>query len=66
MTRLFDYITAQDDPYEFIYEAINGTHGEAAWQTLSELYDDIVVDCGLHPDDDYERIVEIMVERMEN
>lgn len=65
MTRLYEYILAQDDPFDFIYEGISGAHGVEAQKTLTEMYNDISIDCGLHPDDDFEKIIERMIEQME-
>jgi hypothetical protein len=65
MTRLFEYILAQDDPFDFIYEALSGTHGVETMKTCTEMYGDISIDYRLHPDDDFERIIEIMVGIME-
>jgi hypothetical protein len=65
MTRLFEYILAQDDAFEFIYEGISGTHGVETMNILQDMYNDIVIDYRLHPDDDFERIIEIMVDQME-
>lgn len=65
MTRLYEYILAQDDPFDFIYEGISGAHGVEAQKTLTEMYSDISIDCGLHPDDDFEKIIERMIEQME-
>jgi hypothetical protein len=65
MTRLYEYILAQDDPYDFIYEALGGTHGTETMKTCTEMYSDISADHMLHPDDDFEKIIEIMVNHME-
>lgn len=65
MTRLFEYILAHDDPFDFIYEGISGRYGEEVQKTLTEMYSDISIDCGLHPDDDFEKIIERMIEQME-
>jgi hypothetical protein len=65
MERLFEYILAQDDPFDFIYEALGGTHGVETMNTCTEMYYDISADYMLHPDDDFERIIEIMIDQME-
>lgn len=66
MTRLFDYILAQDDPFEFIYEALSGMHGVETRDILQELYNDVFIDRGVHPDDDFETIIEFMIEYMKS
>ena len=65
MVNLHKYVLEQDDPYEFIYEAISGTHGLEAQEALTELYSDIAVDYFLHPDDDFEKIIDYMLHYME-
>jgi hypothetical protein len=66
MTRLFEYIVAQDDPFEFVYEGISGTHGVETQTVLTELYNDICIDQYLHPDDDFEKIIDRMINYMEH
>lgn len=65
MTRLFEYILAQDDAFEFIYEALGGTHGVETMKICTDMYYDISADYMLHPDDDFEKIIERMVGQME-
>lgn len=65
MTRLFEYINAQADPFEFVYEALGGTHGPEAMKICTDLYYDISADYMLHPDDDFEKIIEIMLNQIE-
>ena len=65
MTRIFEYVLAQDDPFDFIYEALGGTHGAETMQLVTDLYNDISADYMLHPDDDFEKIIERMIEYME-
>lgn len=59
------YILAQDDPFEFIYEGISGTHGVELRDFLTEFYNDVAIDYRLHPDDDFEKIIDHMVHIME-
>jgi hypothetical protein len=65
MTRLYEYILAQDDPFDFIYAALGGTHGTETTHVVTEMYYDISADYMLHPDDDFEKIIAIMIEQME-
>ena len=65
MTSAFQYILAQDDPFDFIYEALGGTHGTETMQLVTDLYYDISADYMLHPDDDFEKIIGIMIDFME-
>jgi hypothetical protein len=72
---LFETILAQEDPWEYIYEAINGTHGVEARDVLTEIfqsehvltemYNQVCIDYHLHPDDDFEKIFDRMIEQIE-
>lgn len=66
MVRLNDMILAQDDPFEFVYEGISGTHGVETMNYLNEMYSDVVIDYRLHPDDDFEEIINKMIDIMED
>jgi hypothetical protein len=65
MVNLFEYILAQDDPFSFIYDGISGAYGAETQAVLNDLYSDISVDFFMHPDDDFEKIIERMIEYME-
>ena len=59
-------LSRSNDPFEMIYNAISGDYGENVRQEMQDSYDDIVNDSGyrLHPDDDFEKIIEIMVDQL--
>ena len=61
---LFEYIAAHQDPYEYFYECMNGQHGREAQDDCCDLYNDVAIDTGFHPDDDFEKIIEIAVEQL--
>ena len=65
MTNINAYILAQDDPFEFIYEGISGHHGTETFDYLNDMYNQIAIDYYLHPDDDFEKIIEHMLYIME-
>ena len=65
MMNLYNYILSLDDPFEYVYEGISGTHGADIREQLAEMYSDVVIDYRLHPDDDFETIIERMIENME-
>jgi hypothetical protein len=65
MTKLYEYILAQEDPFDYVYDCISGNRGIAAMEAMNELYNDIAVDCRLHPDDDFEDIIGLMLDHME-
>lgn len=65
MISMNEHILNQDDPFEFVYEGISGTHGPELMNYLNEMYSQVVIDYGYHPDDDFEKIIEGMLERIE-
>lgn len=58
-------LSRSNDPFEMIYNAISGDYGEEIRNEFQEMYDDVVNDSGyrLHPDDDFEKIIDIMVDQ---
>lgn len=58
-------LSRSNDPFEMIYDAISGNYGEDIRKEMQDSYDDIVIDSGyrLHPDDDFEKIIELMVDQ---
>ncbi len=65
MTSLNQMILAQEDPFEYIYEGISGTHGIELRDYLTEMYSQVSIDGRLHPDDDFEMIIARMILQME-
>lgn len=53
-----------NDPFGMIYDAISGEYGEEIRDAMQEMYDDVSIDHGLHPDDDFEKIIEIVVDQL--
>ena len=66
MITVNEHILNQDDPFEFVYEGISGTHGPELMNYLNEMYSQVVIDYGYHPDDDFEPIIEKMIMIMED
>ncbi len=66
MIHLANHILGLDDAFEYIYEGISGTHGVEVRDYLTTMYSEVAIDYRLHPDDDFERIIEIMIDQMEN
>ena len=57
---------ATTDAFDYIYDCISGHHGnELAWY-VTELYNGIVIDHRLHPDDDFEEIINHILDDLEN
>lgn len=65
MVSLNEHILSQEDPFEFIYEGISGTHGPELMDYLTEMYYQIAIDDNLHPDDDFEKIISNIIEIIE-
>lgn len=59
-------LSSSSDPFEMIYDAISGNYGDEIRKAIQEMYDDVVNDSGyrLHPDDDFEKIIEIVVDQL--
>jgi hypothetical protein len=59
-------LSSSNDPFEMIYDAISGNYGDEIRDAMQEMYDDVVNDNGyrLHPDDDFEKIIEIVVDQL--
>lgn len=59
-------VADSDDAFEMIYDAISGDYGEEIRTAIQEMYDDVVIDSQgrLHPDDDFEQIIERVVDQI--
>jgi hypothetical protein len=58
-------VSTSDDPFELVYDAISGNHGETIRAAMQEMYDDVVIDFRLHPDDDFEKIIDKMLDYLD-
>ena len=58
-------LSRSTDPFEMIYNALSGDYGEDVRVAFQEMYDDIVIDSHgrLHPDDDFETIINTIVDQ---
>ena len=45
------------DLFDYIYECISGNHGLELAAYVADLYNDTMIENGLHPDDDFEEII---------
>ena len=50
------------DAFDYIYECISGSHGEELRAYAADLYHDVAIDTRLHPDDDFEGIINIILD----
>lgn len=66
MVHLDEMILAQDDPFEFIYEGISYSHGTELYEYLIDMYNQVAIDYNFHPDDDFEKIIDKMIQIMED
>jgi hypothetical protein len=64
-TKIFAEIVQSDDPFDLVYNILSGDHGEEARMQLQPIYDDVVNDDHLHPDDDFEKIIDRMIDLIE-
>ncbi len=58
-------ISTSDDPFDLVYDAISGKHGESIRAAMQDMYDDIVIDFRLHPDDDFEKVIDKMLDYLD-
>jgi hypothetical protein len=58
-------ISTSDDPFELVYDAISGNYGETIRAAMQDMYDDVVIDFRLHPDDDFEKIIDKMLDYLD-
>ena len=45
------------DAFDYIYECISGNHGLELAAYVADLYNGTMIETGLHPDDDFEEII---------
>ena len=55
-----------DDGYDMIYNGLNGQMGGEVEAALQDMYSDISREHRLHPDDDFEEILDVMVNRIDD
>ena len=63
---IFAKVVKSDDPFQVVYDGISGHFGEEARMKLQDMYDDIAIDNRYHPDDDFEKIIDHMVDLIYN
>ena len=61
-----DKLSKSNDPFGMIYGAISGDFGDEIRKEMQAMYDDVVSDSRYHPDDDFEQIIEVMVDQLVN
>ena len=45
------------DAFDYIYDCISGSHGNELFEYVNDLYQSVSIDYRLHPDDDFEDII---------
>jgi hypothetical protein len=65
--QLFKVIANHPEPHDLVYNAISGDYGEDVRKVMQEIYDDVVIDSEyrLHPDDDFEKVIDRIVDMAE-
>lgn len=56
--------TNDDEAFDMLYDAHGGKYGPEIERAVVDMYNEISVDHGLHPDDDFEDIYERMVDQI--
>ena len=56
--------TNDDEAFDMLYDAHGGKYGPEIQRAVADMYNEISVDHGLHPDDDFEDIYERMVDEI--
>ena len=59
---IFAKIVKWDDAFQVVDDGLSGNFGEEARMKLQDMYDDVVIDHGFHPDDDIEEIIAHMID----
>jgi hypothetical protein len=62
---IFDKVVKSDDPFQVVYDGISGHFGEEARMKLQDIYDEVVIDNGYAPDDDFEKIIDRVIDHIE-
>ena len=57
-------IANSDDGYELMDQGLDGQHGPEIQKKLQSMYDNVAVDNGYHPDDDFEKIHDRMIDNI--
>ena len=57
--------TADDEGFDMLYDANLGKYGDAIYKVVGDMYNDVAVDNGYHPDDDFEKIYDRMLDNIE-
>ena len=55
---------ANSDDYDLLDQGLDGQHGPEIQKKLQSMYDDVAVDNGYHPDDDFEKIHDRMIDNI--
>ena len=63
--QILDGIATAPDAFDYIYEAIYGTHGVEIREYVDDLYQGVMIDHRLHPDDDFEEIINYILDDLE-
>lgn len=63
--QIYTGLTNASDPFDYIYECISGTHGDYLREHVDYLYQGVCIDHGLHPDDDFEQIINRILDDLE-
>ncbi len=66
MEGFTEKVINSDDPFELVNDGLKGVYGDEVLEQLQQCQDEVVQDSegSLHPDDDYEEIVDRIIEKL--
>jgi len=54
-----------EEGWDLLYDAASGKHGDKIYKAVMDMYNDVSADNGYHPDDDFEKIYDRMLDNIE-
>jgi len=60
--KILDGLATAPDAFDYIYECVSGTHGEELREYVDGLMMNVWAGTRLHPDDDFEEIINIVLD----
>jgi hypothetical protein len=61
---IFAKIAKSDDPFQIVYDGLSGHFGEKDRMKLQDIYDAVASENRYHPDDDFEEIIDIVIDHI--
>ena len=64
-TQVSNGLANASDAFDYIYECISGNHGNDIREYVDAIYQCVSIDHRLHPDDDFEQIINYVLDDLE-